>query len=348
MTNYIENKKIFLDEVYPLETTRETQISNYLNNLLPIEKILNKDLMYFNTEEIENLLINMVGVSSGYKQSLFSFMNSYCEWCCDKGYININPCAVIKPSEIIYSSVSQLMKGMFGINQFNDILRILESRTTILSSTMLALLLARGGVLGNKSKDLINMEEEDIDLKDEYINIYEKTNNHEDYGILLSSIPFYPHFKTWYEKLIEIKSYEAMGTRRNSTIEYIPSPYVLKRTNYTNTSEDIRVSPNTILNQINQSCISAGIARISLSKLQQSRRLDFLLDIRSKRKLNEQDFKDIIKLINYNCKSYQVLVNFKNFWYGIGGDDILSDNRIEVDNNGKDFVKNLRIKINYF
>ena len=348
MINYIENKKIFLDEVYPLETTKETQISNYLNNLLPIEKILNKDLMYFNTEEIENLLINMVGVSGGYKQSLFSFMNSYCEYCVDKGYININPCAVIKPSEIIYSSVQQLMKGLMGIEQFNNTLRILESRTSVLSSTMLALLLARGGVLGSKSKDLINIEEEDINLKDGYINIYEKTNNHEDYGILLSSIPFYPHFKTWYEKLIQIKSYEAMGTRRNSVIEYIPSPYVLKRTNYTNTSEDIRVNQNTILNQINQSCISAGIARISLSKLQQSRRLDFLLDIRSKRKLNEQDFRDIIKLINYNCKSYQVLVNFKNFWYGIGGDDILSDNRIEVDNSGEQYVKNLRIRINYF
>ena len=235
-----------------------------------------------------------------------------------------------------------------GIEQFDQTLKILESRTTILSSTMLALLLARGGVLGSKTKDLINIEEEDINLKDEYINIYEKTNNHEDYGILLSSIPFYPHFKTWYEKLIQVKSYEAMGTRRNSTIEYIPSPYILKRTNYTNTSDDVRVSPNTILNQINQSCISAGIARISLSKLQQSRRLDFLLDIRSKRKLNEQDFKDIIKLINYNCKSYQVLVNFKNFWLGIGGDDILADNRIEVDKDGERYVENLRIKINYF
>ena len=184
--------------------------------------------MYFNTEEIENLLINMVGVSGGYKQSLFSFMNSYCEYCVDKGFININPCAVIKPSEIIYSSVQQLMKGFMGVEQFDQTLKILESRTTILSSTMLALLLARGGVLGNKSKDLINIEEQDIDLKDEYINIYEKTDNHEDYGILLSSIPFYPHFKTWYQKLIQIKSYEAMGTRRNSTIEYIPSPYILK------------------------------------------------------------------------------------------------------------------------
>lgn len=348
MINYIENKRIFLDEVYVNEETKTTMISNYKNNILYVEKLLGKDLMYFTTEEIESLILNASGVSSGYKSSMYSFCNSYCEWCCDKGYANINPCSAIKAQDIVETSIQQLMKGLLGVDQFNNTLKILESKTTILSSTMLALLLARGGVLGNKSKDLINIEEADINLKDEYINIYEKTNNHEDYGILLSSIPFYPHFKTWYEKLIEIKSYEAMGTRRNSTIEYIPSPYVLKRTNYTNTSEDVRVSPNTILNQINQSCISAGISRISLSKLQQSRRLDFLLDIRSRRKLNEQDFKDIIKLINYNCKSYQVLVNFKNFWYGIGGDDVLSDNRIEVDDGGEKYVEDLKNKIGFF
>lgn len=348
MINYIENKRIFLDEVYVNEETKTTMISNYKNNILYVEKLLGKDLMYFTTEEIESLILNASGVSSGYKSSMYSFCNSYCEWCCDKGYANINPCSAIKAQDIVETSIQQLMKGLLGVDQFNNTLKILESKTTILSSTMLALLLARGGVLGSKSKDLINIEEQDINLKDEYINIYEKTDNHEDYGILLSSIPFYPHFKTWYEKLIEIKSYEAMGTRRNSTIEYIPSPYVLKRTNYTNTSEDVRVSPNTILNQINQSCISAGISRISLSKLQQSRRLDFLLDIRSKRKLNEQDFKDIIKLINYNCKSYQVLVNFKNFWYGIGGDDVLSDNRIEVDDGGEKYVEDLKNKIGFF
>ena len=176
MTNYIENKRVFLDEVYPNQETKVTMISNYKNNILYVEKLLEKDLMYFTTEEIESLVLNASGVSSGYKSSMYSFCNSYCEWCCDKGFININPCSAIKAQDIVETSVQQLMKGLLGINQFNDTLKILESRTTILSSTMLALLLARGGVLGSKSKDLINIEEEDIDLKDEYINIYEKTN----------------------------------------------------------------------------------------------------------------------------------------------------------------------------
>ena len=45
MTNYIENKKIFLDEVYTNEETRQTMISNYKNNIVYVEKLLEKDLM---------------------------------------------------------------------------------------------------------------------------------------------------------------------------------------------------------------------------------------------------------------------------------------------------------------
>ena len=76
MTNYIENKIVFLDEVYPLEETRQTMISNYKNNILYVEKLLGKDLMYFTSEEIESLIVNASGVSSGYKSSMYSFCNS--------------------------------------------------------------------------------------------------------------------------------------------------------------------------------------------------------------------------------------------------------------------------------
>ena len=77
MTNYIENKRIFLDEVYTNEETRQTMISNYKNNILYVEKLLEKDLMYFSSDEIESLILNAAGVSSGYKSSMYSFCNSY-------------------------------------------------------------------------------------------------------------------------------------------------------------------------------------------------------------------------------------------------------------------------------
>ena len=347
MDNFLKNKEIFLEEVYPNLETRRSMISNYSSNILYLEKLLNKDLMNFTAEEVESLLLNANGISKGYKSSLYSFINSYCEWCIDNGYININPLSSISASEVIEVNIKQLMKGYMGLNQFYNALRVLESKSTILSSTMLALLLARTGVLGKKMDDLTNLEEQDVDLKNGFINIYCKTNNHADYGLQLTSLPLIPEFEDWYNKLITIKSYNSLGTRKNNLITYINSPYILKRTNYTNTSDDLRVSPNTVLNQINMSCLSAGISRISLSKLQQSYKLDLLLDIRKKRKINEYDIKDIIKLVNYNFTSAQSVINFKNFWEDISGEEVLKGDRIEYDN-GKDFVEKLKERINFY
>ena len=347
MDNFLKNKEVFLEEVYPNLETRRSMISNYSSNILYLEKLLNKDLMYFTSEEVESLLLNANGISKGYKSSLYSFINSYCEWCIDNGYININPLSSISASEVIEVNIKQLMKGYMGLNQFYNALRVLETKSTILSSTMLALLLARNGILGKKMEDLINLEEQDVDLKNGFVNIYCKTNNHEDYGLQLTSLPLIPEFEDWYNKLIVIKSYNSLGTRKNNLITYINSPYILKRTNYTNTADDIRVSPNTVLNQINQCCISAGISRISLSKLQQSYKLDMLLGIRKKRRINEYDIKDIIKLVNYNFTSAQSIINFRLFYESISGEEVLKGNKIEFDN-GEEFIKNLRIRINYF
>ena len=344
MTNYIENKKIFLQEVYPLETTKETQMSNYLNNLLPIEKILNKDLMYFNTEEIENLLINMVGVSAGYKQSLFSFMNSYCEYCVDKGYININPCAVIKPSEIIYNSVQQLMKGFMGVEQFNNIMKILESKTNMIATGFLALCLARDGVLGKKCCDLIKLEETDI--RNGFINIYNKVDNNEDYGLLLTSLPIDNDIMKWYYKYKDMREYEGLGTRKSKIV--LEGKYILKKSSYTTTRQEEYISVNGLLNMINQNCIMADIPRISLSKMQMSYKLDMLLNIREQRKINEYDIKKINKMVNYNFTSAQSIINFRLFYESISGEGVLKGDRIEYDKDGEKYVEDLKNKIGFF
>ena len=43
-----------------------------------------------------------------------------------------------------------------------------------------------------------------------------------------------------------------------------------------------------------------------------------------------------------------MLVNFKNFYETISGEEVMKGDRIEYDNDGEEFVKNLRIRINYF
>lgn len=343
MINYIENKKIFLDEVYVNEETKTTMISNYKNNILYVEKLLEKDLMYFTTEEIESLILNATGVSSGYKSSMYSFCNSYCEYQVDKGNININPCSAIKATDIVETSVQQLMKGLLGKQQFNNTIKILESKTNMIATGFLALCLARNGVLGKKCCDLIKLEEEDI--RNDFINIYNKVDNNEDYGLLLTSLPVDNDIMKWYYKYKDIKEYEGLGTRKSKII--LKGKYILKKSSYTSTRQEEYISVNGLLNMINQNCIMANIPRISLSKMQMSYKLDMLLDIRKQRRINEYDIKKINKMVNYNFTSAQSVINFKQFYESISGEEVLKGNRIEYDN-GKEFVKNLRIRINYF
>ena len=344
MINYIENKRIFLDEVYPNEETKITMMSNYKNNILYVEKLLEKDLMYFTTEEIESLVLNTSGVSSGYKSSMYSFCNSYCEWCCDKGFININSCSTIKAQDIVETSVQQLMKGLLSKQQFDNIMKNLESKTNMITTGFLALCLARNGVLGKKCEDLIKLEESDI--KDSFINIYNKVDNNEDYGLLLTSLPIDNDIMKWYYKYKDIREYEGLGTRKSKIV--LEGKYILKKSSYTTTRQEEYISVNGLLNMINQNCIMADIPRISLSKMQQSYKLDMLLNIRRQRKINEYDIKRITKMVNYNFTSAQSVINFKQFYENISGEEVLKGDRVEFDNEGEEFIKNLKIRVNYF
>ena len=343
MINYIENKRIFLDEVYPNQETKITMVSNYKNNILYVEKLLDKDLMYFTTEEIESLILNASGVSSGYKSSIYSFCNSYCEWCRDKGFININPCSAIKAQDIVETSIQQLMKGLLGKEQFSNTMKILESKTNMIATGFLALCLARDGVLGKKCCDLIKLEEEDI--RNGFINIYNKVDNDTDYGLILTSLPINNDIMKWYYKYKDIREYDGLGTRKSKIV--LEGKYILKKSSYTTTRDEEYISVNGLLNMINQNCIMANIPRISLSKMQQSYKLDLLLSIREQRKINEYDIKRINKMVNYNFTSAQSIINFKQFYENISGEEVLKGDRIEVDD-GKEFIKNLKIRINYF
>ena len=306
--------------------------------------------MYFTTEEIENLLSNSTGISGGYRQSIFAFINSYCEWAVDKGFININPCTTISPSKIIESNIQQLMKGYFGKNQFLNLISTLETKSSAIAPCYLSLILARNGVLGKQMDDILSLEESDIDFKNKCINIQCKVNNSEDYGLLYSSLPFFKGFEDLYNRYINETEYpNGLGTRK-SPMYLIPSKYIIKRTSYiTNKTGQEKVSPNSILNMINQACIQADINRVSLSKLKQSYRLDLLLKRREKRKLNDKDFLEIMRMVEYDFKSSQALVNLKNFWIEIsGGDSIEKNNLIVIDDKGIEFVNSIRSRINFY
>ena len=173
-----------------------------------------------------------------------------------------------------------------------------------------------------------------------------KVDNDEEYGLLLTSLPIDNNIMKWYYKYKDIREYEGLGTRKSKIV--LEGKYILKKSSYTTTRQEEYISVNGLLNMINQNCIMADIPRISLSKMQMSYKLDMLLDIRRQRKINEYDIRKINKMVNYNFTSVQSVINFKQFYESITGEEVLKGDRIESDNNGEEYVKNLRIRINYF
>ena len=197
--------------------------------------------------------------------------------------------------------------------------------------------------MGKKCCEVITLEEED--RRNGFIKIYNKVDNDEAYGLLLTSLPIDNDIMKWYYKYKDIREYDGLGTRKSKII--LEGKYILKKSSYTSSRTEEYISVNGLLNMINQNCIMADIPRISLSKMQQSYKLDMLLNIRGQRKINEYDIKRINKMVNYNFTSAQSIINFKLFYESISGEEVLKGEEIRVDN-GKEFVKNLRIRINYF
>jgi hypothetical protein len=339
-------KERFLNEVYEENTTKETMKSSYKNCILPIEQNLNKDIMDFSTEEIRDLLINTNGISKGYKSSVFSFCNSYLSWCEDKQYINFNPCRTIIAKNYLNISVEQNMKGLMGLSSFYKTIKIIESKSNGLS--IFPLLLSRYGCLGEKCNDIRFLKEKDIDVENMVIKIRNRVNNSIDYGQILTQLNIDKEFVLWYDKYKQDTKEgftQGLGTRK-SEVNFIPSRYVIKKTDYTSTNEEV-VSNNTILNWIYRNCSESSISRISLSKMVQSRKLDMLLSIREQRKLNYNDFVKINKQFNYNAKTNQGALNLRKFWENISDEQVVNDNEIEFDKEGKQFVEELKINIGF-
>lgn len=342
----IQLKEKFMKEVYISQQTRNAMLSTYTNNILPLEKSLNKNLEEFSTEDIVILLENSNGISRGYKSSIFSFCNSFLAWCSDNGYINYNPCSTILAKDYMNTTMEQEMKGLLGIKTFYNVMRTLETKSNGLS--IMPLILARYGVYGEKGRDIRYLEPNDIDHDNSCINIYNKVNNHEDYGLLLTKLTVDKQFFNWYNKYKqEIKQgfKEGMGTRK-SEVNFVESPYLIKKTNYVASEGDV-VSINTLLNYIYRNCQSSGLNRISLSKMVHSRKLDILLSIREKRELNFNDMVRVNKIFNYTTKTTQGATNLKKFWERIANEKVLEGNEIKLDFNGKLFVEDLKIRINF-
>lgn len=258
------NKLAFLNDVYQ----KSTQVAYfiYYKNFFHDEEVLKgKDLMYFTTQEIKELLTSLVNTKPSSRRAFLSFVNSYLNYCIERGYINTNNASAINTEEIKQVNKKFISLEIINLNRFYMMVEKVYSKQNY-NRIILPILFSRYGILGNGCEDIMNLSFEDIDHHNKLVRIKK--------SILL---PIDENFIRWTYKLCDHDTGIILRNNKGLKVE----------------------SKNTIYNMFYKFFSVIDKPRISAKSLRENRKLDLLGDIRAEREVTMKDIEMVESLISY-------------------------------------------------
>ena len=286
------NKLAFLNDVYG----KSTQVAYfiYYKNFFHDEEVLkHKDLMYFTTQEIKELLTSLVNTKPSSRRAFLSFVNSYLNYCIERGYINTNNASAINTEEIKKLNSKVVSMELINLNNFYKLVEEVYAKQNY-NRIILPILFARYGILGEECKDIMRLSFENVDKNNKLVKIIK--NNRE---ILL---PIDNDFINWIDKLCDHDTGVILRNNRGLPIE----------------------SKHTIYNMGYRFFQSLDKKRISLKELRENRKLDLLGDTLSNQGyITMKDIEAIEQLIAYDnvSTSRTGVLKLKNLCIVIFGEE---------------------------
>ena len=263
---FLENKVSFLNDTYSNENTRKAYASLYKNIILEEEIHKGKDLMYFTSEELKEVMLSLVSNKQSSKGSVASIVTKYLDYCINKGYILTNNMKTLSVNELKKENKRFILNDVVNLNKFYKWLTELEIKHDLYIT--LPLLFARYGIVGEELSDMINVKYEDIDRNNFTININ---------GVLF---PIDKQFINWIDKATQGRKKEGL-----ILFNYKGQPITSK---------------NTIYNMFYKAFQLLGRKRISAKELRNNRKMDLLFSIRSCREVTIHDIENVEYIIGYN------------------------------------------------
>lgn len=297
-------KLTFLNDMYNNPNTLKNLWSIYTNHIHKFEKDLNKDLMFFDEIEVDEILANRFRYAQTTKTNIIQFANVYKRWGVDRGDISGNSVEAINRKTATKDMSKVLINRLWGLGKFYNLLVDIE-RTTELQNTI-PMLLARYGISGKQLIDMRALRWNDIDYEKKQVKIIKD-------GQLIRILEVDDRFIEWIEK------YKESSSSSEGTVDY---GYVLRKRNKARDSSDME-NYNTINSKIYRACEGVEIPRIAFGDLIKSRYIDLLLDIRKDRKLTSGDFVWVVENFKEDNKGMSGATNLKNFYEALTGDSVI-------------------------
>ena len=263
------NKLAFLNDVYSNSNTQLAYFIYYRNFFHDEEVLKNKDLMYFTTQEIKELLMSLITVKSASKGSFMSFVNSYLNYCIKRGFINTNQSSSINVKDIKKPNAKVVSMELINLNKFYNLVEEVYAKQNY-NRIILPVLFARYGILGEGCEDIMNLTFENVDHHNKLVRI--KKNG----DVIL--LPIDENFIKWVYKASENDTGVILLSNRNEVI----------------------TSRHTIYNMFYRFFSVLERPRISAKVLRENRKLDLLGDIRKERDVTIKDIEMVESLISYD------------------------------------------------
>lgn len=327
----------YIKEMYDNEKTALTVWRIYNNNIHEYEVSVDKDAMKFDINDIENVLSSKFQYKESYRRTIISFIVNYMEWGVARGDLEVNIAKTINVNKVTKNKLKIMKQNIYGLDEFY--LMLDEISMKLPKYYTIPLLLARYGVLGKNAEDICNLKWQDIDLENNRINII-------DYETGELKQVYYTD-RRFSEYMKNYKYDEDF----NKTIE---TDYVVyKRKVFETINTDIRYTGSGLRNITNIIAKAMNDDRIAFKDLIQSRKLDYLLALRSTRKITNLDLYATTQLLAYKKETYTTTNLLKSFYESLTDEKIIMTRGVDLsrillqDDNAKEYVMELCDKINF-
>lgn len=290
-TVFETNKETFLNELYDNPTTKEIYYDLWVSCIKFIEENKQKDLYNFTSDEIEGIIQTVPTTSSNRRANVFAFINLYNEWAVSKGLININPCIAIDREKIVKINHKAIKKKMMSLDETYKLCQKLSSNGSIFQ--YLPIILARYGIQGNDLEWMRHLRWDDIDYDKKEVHIVNSQGEYQN------AIKVDDRFLEMIDKAKNTISEKVFIKGKQKEVYYEDFGYVLKKlsTAVLDTPYNTEVS---IYNGLTNICRESNVERPTFNNLIKSKKIDMLLDIRSYRKLTNNDIYDVVMSLNPN------------------------------------------------
>ena len=285
------NKNNFLNDFYVKSSTKQTEYYLYNSSILYSEKIKDMDISEFSSSEIKSVIESVPTASKGQQNRVFKFINQYCKWRVDKGFITLNPCDNIDKKDFT-TNVKALKSKIMGLDKFWNMIDEMMARGCHVQ-LVLPLVLSRYGIYGKGAYDLLNLRYEQINVEEKIVTLY-----YEDHTFKTTLL-----VDDRFINIIEKSKHEDKVDSNYHAI-YWDTGYVIRRSSFAGANAGDIETMSGLVRRVNLAYDYINdYPRVKFNNLTKSRKLDFIFAIRSQRRINTEDVLNVMRIFEPKASS---------------------------------------------